>query len=647
VDGNSSLAIRNCLVTFNTRHAVRDYGAGSVSITGSCVYGNGEGDFEGPIAGAEDQDGNISDDPLYCDSGNADYTLRSDSPCTAENTPNAVRMGAFGTGCPAPPVFTDISVNLPESAAVSNGVSWTDLNGDGHADFLVANDGTPNQVLVGDGMGGFSFYDDPMLQLSSLRTTASAWSDFDNDGDLDVYFGNTDLLNMLGSNNGGVFEVDFTENLDHWGTAGRSSWSDYDGDGLPDLFVASPDSTCVLLRGDGQGGFTPVTGGDLADLGGIVTSCWVDFDGDGDQDLYLVKDGEPDLLLENDGVFTDVTDDPLGDDGAGRGAAWGDYDNDGHLDLYLVRNEESNLLLRNTGDGDFTTVSAGPVGDDGPGRSGIWGDWDNDGDLDLFLANCGAADRLLRNEGSGRFIDVTDPVFAQPDSSTGAAWADFDQDGDLDLLVAVRGGGTRLLRNDQNSGNHWLRLNLVSNRGRPGCRGARVALTTSGDSVQVRQVGGGGGWLSENELTVHFGLGGAETVSRLEVTWPGGLSRVDSNLAVDQLLVWTEPDSTGEETPAADVPVERLRLLPARPNPFNPATILAFEIPNRRRVSLAVYDVRGRLVRRLLDEVLEPGRHTAIWRGRDGNDHPAAAGVYLVRLKVGGKVMTRGVSLVK
>ena len=647
VDGNSSLAIRNCLVTFNTRHAVRNYGAGSVSVTGSCVYGNGEGDYDGPIAGAEDHDGNISDDPLYCDSENGDYSLRSDSPCTEENAPNAVRMGAFGTGCPAPPVFTDISANLPESAAVSNGVSWTDLNGDGHADFLVANDGTPNQVLVGDGMGGFSFYDDPMLQLSSLRTTASAWSDFDNDGDLDVYFGNTDLLNMLGSNNGGVFEVDFTENLDHWGTAGRSSWSDYDGDGRPDLFVASPDSTCVLLRGDGQGGFTPVTGGDLADLGGIVTSCWVDFDGDGDQDLHLVKDGEPDLLLENDGVFTDVTADPLGDDGAGRGAAWGDYDNDGRLDLYLVRNEESNLLLCNTGDGDFTTVSAGPVGDDGPGRSGIWGDWDNDGDLDLFLANCGAADRLLRNEGSGRFIDVCDPAFDQPDSSTGAAWADFDQDGDLDLLVAVRGGGTRLLRNDQAGGNHWLRLNLVSNQGRPGCRGARVELTTPGDSVQVRQVGGGGGWLSENELTVHFGLGGAETVSRLEVTWPGGLSRVDSNLAVDQLLVWTEPDSTGEETPVADVPVERLRLLPARPNPFNPATILAFEIPNRRRVSLAVYDVRGRLVRRLLDEVLEPGRHTAIWRGRDGNDHPAAAGVYLVRLKVGEQVVTRGISLVK
>jgi predicted outer membrane repeat protein len=647
VDGNSHLTIRNSLVTFNTRKAVRNYGAGTVSVRGSNVFGNAEGDYIDAIAGQGSDNGNISADPLYCDAEARVFTLRADSPSNEVNAPNLVQMGVYGVGCQAPTVFADLSDHLPETTGLSGGVSVTDLNGDGFLDFMVANDATGNEIMTGDGAWVFSPVNDPLLQLGPASTVSTAWADFDNDGDQDVYLGNTGLPNILASNVDGVFLNQFTENLGAADTSGASAWADFDGDGFLDLFVASLDSSSVLLKGDGAGGFTEVTSEALTGLTGVMTAAWADYDNDGDQDLFLVKDGLPDQLLKNDDEFVDLTSSPLNSDGAGRGAAWGDYDNDGLLDLYLTRDGEPNRLLRNRGNGNFNDVTSGPTGDPGPGRSGIWGDWDNDGDLDLFLTSCGQSDALLRNDGNANFINVADDVFAQPDSSTGAAWGDFDGDGDLDLVIATRGGRTRLRRNDQASGNNWLRLSLVSKEGRTGCPGARVKVTTPGDSVQIRETGSGGGWLSLSEATVHVGLGQAAVVEKLEVTWPGGLTHEETDLAVNQILTWTEPDSVTQVTPVDDLPVVRFGLRPAHPNPFNPATALTYEVPRKQKVSLSVYDVRGRLVYRLVDEVREQGAHTAIWRGQDDRGRPVAAGVYLVRLKSGGQTVTRGVTLIK
>ena len=646
VDGNAVLTLRNCLVTFNTRHATADYGNGQVVITGSNVFGNAEGDYDGPISGASGVSGNISADPLYCDAAGRDFTLRGDSPGTAYNAPNREQMGAFAVGCDAPSRFADISANVPETAGLSAGVSLIDLNGDGHLDYLVANQGAANEVLTGDGTGHFTPLGDPVLPLVTAATVAGAWADYDSDGDQDVYLSNSGLINLLCANQDGAFSPVNLGGPEQRGTAGGATWADFNGDGHLDLFVASLDSTCVLLKGDGQGGFTQVTSTALTGLTGVMASAWADHDQDGDQDLYLVKDGAANLLLQNGASFRDTTQAPLDADGAGRGAMWGDYDNDGRPDLFHARHGASNLLFRNKGGGNFADLTTGPLGDTGPGRSGIWGDWDNDGDLDLFVTNCGAADQLLRNDGGGRFIDVADPVFAAPDSSTGAAWGDFDEDGDLDLVIADRGGRTRLRRNDQAGANHWLRLQLNGRTGRQGSPGARVVLTTPDDKEQMREAGGGG-WMSQNEPTLHFGLGEATSVKRLEVVWPGGLSRVDSNLTVDQVLSWTEPDSSTGVTAAGEVPAGSLRLLSAHPNPFNPTTVISYEVPVAQMVSVMVYDIRGRLVRRLVGQRQEPGLHSVTWRGRDDRDRPVAAGVYLVRLKAGGQSETRGLTLLK
>ena len=651
VDGTATLNISNCLITFNSRHAVRDYGTGTITISGSNVYGNAEGNYEGDIAGSGGSGGNLSVDPLYCDAESWDFSLRGDSPCTAGNAPNLEQMGAFGVGCAAPSIFSDVSGSIAATSDVSAGVSLVDLNGDGHLDFLVGNDETANQVMLGDGAGGFApWLDVPILLLDASATRTSAWGDHDNDGDLDCYLSNDDLMNLLLRNDGDSYNVVQGQDLDVWEESGRSAWCDYDGDGNLDLFIAARDTSSVLMRGDGAGGFSRVDSEAINELTEVTAAAWGDYDNDGDPDLYVVRAAGGNILLENDSGFTDVTESPLDVDGACRSAAWGDYDNDGDLDLYVTRDGAANQLLRNDGNGNFSDRTRGPLGDDGPGRSGLWGDWDNDGDLDLFLTNCGAPDALLRNDGGGNFTNTVDAVTAAADSSAGAAFGDWDEDGDLDLVIADRGGTTRLRRNDQDGGRHWLGLNLSNVDGGVGSVGARVEVTTLLDGeekVQIREVGASAGWLSQDPLLVHVGLDTATVVSKLRVTWPGGLSWVDSNLAVNQVLSWTQPDSADLVSPVADVPLARLALGPARPNPFNPSTTISFTLPEEQTVRLDVYDVRGRRVRRLLNGHLPAGERQVVWDGCDDADRPVAAGVYLVRLRAGSEARTRGVTLLK
>jgi hypothetical protein len=92
---------------------------------------------------------------------------------------------------------------------------------------------------------------------------------------------------------------------------------------------------------------------------------------------------------------------------------------------------------------------------------------------------------------------------------------------------------------------------------------------------------------------------------------------------------------------------DELHLRPPLPNPFNPRTTIAFDLPAASRVRLSVFDLRGRLVRTLLDESRSAGRHDVVWEGRSDQGRRVASGVYLLRLEANGAVETRRVALVK
>ncbi len=84
------------------------------------------------------------------------------------------------------------------------------------------------------------------------------------------------------------------------------------------------------------------------------------------------------------------------------------------------------------------------------------------------------------------------------------------------------------------------------------------------------------------------------------------------------------------------------------PNPFNPLTTIAFELPLQAAVSLRVFDVSGRLVRVLISgEVTAEGRREAIWNGRDDSGRQVASGTYFYRLEAGDYSETKGMALIK
>jgi hypothetical protein len=103
---------------------------------------------------------------------------------------------------------------------------------------------------------------------------------------------------------------------------------------------------------------------------------------------------------------------------------------------------------------------------------------------------------------------------------------------------------------------------------------------------------------------------------------------------------------------SVEIEVERVRrvtmLHPALPNPFNPATVLRFELARDDVVRLDILDVRGRIVRSLVrSERTAAGPHRVMWDGRDDGGRRVRSGVYEARLRAGGRTLTRSVTLVK
>ena len=264
-----------------------------------------------------------------------------------------------------------------------------------------------------------------------------------------------------------------------------TAFADYDNDGDLDLYIvnnpgpikakvthASPGN--VLYCNNGDGTFVDVTAeAGVGDRGYGMGCVFGDYDNDGDLDLYVTNYRSNVLYRNNgDGTFTDVTAEAgVGDPRWSTGAAFGDYDGDGDLDLYLPNyvdydfskleqaqealrqygkdvpsalnpysfEAQDNVLYRNEGDGTFTDVTADVGVEAHGGRSlqAIFSDFDLDGDLDLYVANDLSANFLYRNNGNGTFTDLSDKSWAADfRGSMGLATGDYDGDGDLDLFMS-------------------------------------------------------------------------------------------------------------------------------------------------------------------------------------------------------------------
>jgi hypothetical protein len=155
--------------------------------------------------------------------------------------------------------------------------------------------------------------------------------------------------------------------------------------------------------------------------------------------------------------------------------------------------------------------------------------------------------------------------------SWGCGWADYDNDGDLDLFVAnglwhstpLPPEPGFLYRNDGGT-NHWLVLRLVgtaSNRSAIGAKVRALATIRGRTSWQLREISGGSGYCSQNDLRAHFGLGDATVVATIRIEWPSGIVQELSDLPANQFLTITErqdgvgapPDVSGVMTTSGPV----------------------------------------------------------------------------------------------
>jgi hypothetical protein len=134
----------------------------------------------------------------------------------------------------------------------------------------------------------------------------------------------------------------------------------------------------------------------------------------------------------------------------------------------------------------------------------------------------------------------------EPRAGRGAAFGDFDDDGSVDVVINNVHDTPDLFRTVRQNDNHWLTLRLVGTRSNRSAIGARVRCLAGGVR-QTQEVRGGGSYASQNDLRVHFGIGAAQRVDRLEVRWPNGLQESWSDIAPDRVLVLEE--GTGQALP--------------------------------------------------------------------------------------------------
>lgn len=448
--------------------------------------------------------------------------------------------------------FTDVT----EKAGVGDtgyghGCAVGDYNNDGKLDLYVTNYGT-NRLYRNNGDGTFTEVAESAGVTEPRWSTSCAFADYDRDGNLDLY-----VVNYI------VFDID------------ENPWCGFKEKGIraycePDNFIAQSDT---LYRNNGDGTFTDVTktAGIYNTTGKGLGVVWGDYNNDRTPDIYVANDSTENFFYHNNGngTFEEVgfmVGVALSEDGVaenGMGTAFGDWNNDGWLDLTVTNYaEQTNTLYHNDADGFFTdataTTKTAQLTYPYLGWATAFLDYDNDGYQDLFVANghlhenlaelgqegtYGQRNLLFRNNNAnGTFTEVSETLgvgMKLTDVSRGATFADYDSDGDIDIVVTNSNTAPRLLRNDGGNEKNWLQIRLTATIGSSDAIGARVKIRT-GKLTQTREVRSGDGYLSQQDLTLHFGIGDYEQVDSIEVQWQSGTKQLIGGVSANQVLFLEE-----------------------------------------------------------------------------------------------------------
>ncbi len=579
-----------------------------------------------------------------------------------------------------------------------NGTSWADYDNDGDADLFLS--GNPSLVYKNDGLGNFEPVDESPLGTSDdNRGWTGAWADYDNDGFIDLvivhprgFLGIPAIPCRFFKNNGDgrftkIDSFQFTTLLAPY-TVG--TWSDYDQDGDMDLFIGSgPAGTPAL---DYLYSNTLVQSG-VADLERITTSPigtdlqdgqvwnWIDYDNDGDLDAMLTNyGGAPNRFYKNEnGTYVSQTN-ALTVNGSYLGNTWGDIDNDGDLDVILTY-ESGTQVFENSGNDIFTLDTTFS----GSARSCTLGDYDNDGDLDMYESGNNAARGLFKNI-----------------ISNGNAWVNFTLKCSISNYSAI---GTKVkLKTTINGNPVWQYREVSAQNNFDGHNSERVHFglgdASTIDSViiiwpsgqqktltnlsinnfynEVEEIPSGylranfkaDSILGEGQLTVQFSDLSIADPSSPVTSWEWDFDNDGTVDATDQNPMYTYAviDSysvklvvsngvssdtlirnnyinimspTGVENNSSQIP-QNFSLEQNYPNPFNPTTKIKYSVPTETNVVLKVFDLLGREIATLVNEKKTPGFYELNFGGEN-----LPSGIYVYRITAGSFTSSKKMLLIK
>ena len=458
--------------------------------------------------------------------------------------------------------FTDVAAK----AGVTNdrwgfGVAVGDYDNDGWPDLYVANFGK-NRLYHNNHDGTFTDVAEKAGVTLGNWSTGPSFGDYDGDGLLDIFVPGYIHWDMNHIPVSGSQEVGFAF------CQFRGARTMCGPRGLP----GEPDH---LFHNNGDGTFT-----DVSIKAGVedkhryygFSSTFVDINGDGKVDLVVTDDSSPNYLYLNkgNGTFEDASfysGFALNQDGretAGMGIAVGDYSNNGRLNMYTTTfSDDYKALYRNEGDANFVDVTP-QMGMAGPTYPFLgWGtaflDYDNDGWKDLMFVSghvypqvddhkwgTSFAERplLFHNENHGKKFEIMPAVegtgLADVIPARGAAFGDLFNDGKIDVVINCLDHTPVLLRNVNDDHNHWVGLALTGAGKSPRDAIGATAWVTANGMRQREDVMSGGSFESSNDFRLHFGLGAATTVQKLEIRWPDGVHQTVTLPGIDRYFAIEE-----------------------------------------------------------------------------------------------------------
>lgn len=507
------------------------------------------------------------------------------------------------------------------------------------------------------------------VEAAEANTRGILWVDFDNDGDRDLSMATEKQIHLF-RNDGNVFtdvsaEVGFVGQkppgfITAWGY-NMGGWADYDLDGDLDCAVTQDNNKRMYLFRNDNGHFTNVAAEAKLDSTAIAEDnrlSWFDFDLDGDPDLHC----RANMYRNDGGVFTNVANEMGFNAILGSGITYReffDYDNDGDFDYFKLNgyptSGEITQILENR-DGVFVDATERLELNIHPDqyRGLTVGDFDNDGDADVFIQNNNQQgyDVLLVNDeptpGGRAFVNVAEytGITEVGDNRKGAAFFDFNRDGFLDIYIPSMAHHHVLYQNLADNGANWVGFILEGTQSNRDAVGSLVTLYT-GTKKQIRYTLCGNDFTRQDNPWVHFGIGFNTHVDSVVIRWPLGYKQVLTDVAINQYHELKEPDQTSIAEKQDQAAPHAFTLQQNYPNPFNPSTQIRYQVLKTSHVTLAIYDVTGRVVVTLVDNNLTKEQYTASWDGRDTDGKRAASGVYFCRMQAGDFFESRKLVLVQ